>query len=354
MMRCPMEEKKEALEGKPSGSKKIIIASAILGMILFLFGFAAFYLYALDKPAAKGKVQVTIPKEATGRDIADLLEQKGVIKSSATLRLFMRVLGDGKRLQSGTYTLHQGLSVKEAIEELKSGKADTVSITVPEGYTVHQIAELLKQQGVVCADTFEQEAATYGPLPYQYGPVAAMIKAEGFLFPDTYQITKEATARQILDMMYKHTDQVLTKEMRDQAAAKGLTLHDLFTLASMVEREAKFKEDQVPIASVMLKRIQVGMPLQIDATVQYVLGSPKAELTIADTKIQSPYNTYVNPGLPPGPIGAPGLSALKAVLAAQPGEYLYYVAKEDGHHVFTKTYDDHQTQTEQIYGYAAK
>lgn len=118
----------------------------------------------------------------------------------------------------------------------------------------------------------------------------------------------------------------------------------------MVEREARFKEDQVPIASVMLKRLEIGMPLQIDATIQYALGSQKEELTIADTKIDSPYNTYIHNGLPPGPIGAPGLDAIEAVLAAEPGEYLYYVAQADGHHVFTKSYEEHQAETESIYG----
>lgn len=129
-----------------------------------------------------------------------------------------------------------------------------------------------------------------------------------------------------------------------------MTLHDLLTLASMVEREARFKEDQVPIASVMLKRLQLGMPLQIDATIQYALGSQKEELTLADIRIDSPYNTYTHKGLPPGPIGSPGMDAILAVLDAEPGEYLYYVAQPDGHHVFTKTYEEHQAETANIYG----
>lgn len=223
-------------------------------------------------------------------------------------------------------------------------------VTVPEGSTVHQIAQLLAQAGIEGAADFEAEAATYGPLKYQYGPVAVPIKAEGFLFADTYSIPKEYTARQILDLMYRHTDEMLTPDIRKRAEAKHMTLHDLFTIASMVEREARFPEDQVPIASVMLKRLSIGMPLQIDATIQYALGEQKAELTIADTRIDSPYNTYTHPGLPPGPIGSPGLPAIEAVLAAEPGDYLYYVAQADGHHVFTRSYEEHQQETENIYG----
>lgn len=118
----------------------------------------------------------------------------------------------------------------------------------------------------------------------------------------------------------------------------------------MVEREAKFKEDQVPIASVILKRLEVGMPLRSTRPSSTPLvRAQKEEITVADTKIDSPYNTYIHPGLPPGPIN-PGMEAIRAVLKAQPGEYLYYVAKEDGHHVFTKTYDEHRAETETIYG----
>ena len=118
----------------------------------------------------------------------------------------------------------------------------------------------------------------------------------------------------------------------------------------MVEREARFKEDQVPIASVMLARLEKGMPLQIDATVQYALGENKAELSIGDTKVDSPYNTYLYPGLPPGPIASPGIDAVEAVLTAVPGDYLYYVAKSDGHHVFTKTFEEHEAAIREIYG----
>ena len=118
----------------------------------------------------------------------------------------------------------------------------------------------------------------------------------------------------------------------------------------MVEREAKVKEDQVKIASVILSRLEKQMPLQIDATVQYALGSRKEELTVADTKIDSPYNTYLRMGLPPGPIGSPGMDAIKAVLAAQPGEYLYYVAEKNGRHVFTKTLEEHEAEIARIYG----
>lgn len=328
--------------------KKAGLAS--LGIVIFLAMAGGVYFYAFDRVGLHGTAMVYVPKDATGKDIADALESKGVIRSGRLFRFYARIAGSSNVLQSGTYKMKQGLTVKEAMEALRSGKTESVMVTVPEGYTVHQIALLLKQAGVPAADKFEREAASYAPLPYQYGPIAVPVKAEGFLFPDTYHIPLEYSAKQICDIMYQRTDKMLTPDIRRKAEEKYLTLHDLMTLASMVEREAKFKEDQVPIASVMLKRLAVGMPLQIDATIQYALGNPKEDLTIADTKIDSPYNTYTHQGLPPGPIGSPGLDAIEAVLAAQPGEYLYYVAQADGHHVFTRSYEEHQTETENIYG----
>lgn len=341
-----MEEKKEEVSSR--GIWKPVAAA--LGSLVFLAAAGGAYFYAFDRPSGAGKVKLQVAKAATGHDIANLLEEKGVIRSASLFNVYARLTGEGNQLQSGDYHLEKGLTVKEAILALKSGRVDAAEVTVPEGYTVRQIAGLLYAAGIDGAEDFAAEAASYGPLPYQYGPVAAPIKGEGFLFADTYSIPLDYSARQICDLMYKHTDEMLTKDMRDQAAKKNLSLHSLFTLASMVEREARFKEDQVPIASVMLKRLALGMPLQIDATIQYALGAQKEELTLADTKIDSPYNTYTHPGLPPGPIGAPGLDALKAVLAAEPGEYIYYVAETDGHHVFTKTLEEHQAETERIYG----
>jgi UPF0755 protein len=275
--RCNLEDKKTEDTGETERTlfprmedrRKWSALGGILFVLILLM--AGVYFYAFDRVGLHGTAMVDVPRNSTGRDIADTLEKKGVIRSSTLFRLYSRILGSGKSLQSGTYKMKQGMTVKEAMTKLRSGMTESVFVTVPEGYTVHQIAALLDEAGVKGADDFEGEAASYGPLKYQYGPLPVSVKAEGFLFPDTYNIPKEYTARQICDMMYKRTDDMLTPEIRKKAQAKHLTLHALITLASMVEREARFKEDQEPIASVMLKRLSIGMPLQIDATIQYAL-----------------------------------------------------------------------------------
>jgi UPF0755 protein len=333
------------------GALPVVQKAVLAAVIVLIVGLAVpFYLYAVDSPSLHGKVTVTIPKNATARDIGDILENRGVISNSRIFAIAVSCQHLENRLHSGEYRIDQGLSVARAIGELQEHKQVAAEVTIPEGYTVHQMAALFKKAGIAGADQFEETARTYGPLKYQYGPEPVKVKGEGFLFPDTYKIPVTYTAKQICDMMYRRTDEVLTSEIRKQAAQKNLTLHDLMTIASMVEKEARFKEDQQPIASVILTRLDQGMPLQIDATIQYILGAPKENLSHADTQIQSPYNTYTRSGLPPGPIGAPGLDAIKAVLAATPGEYLYYVARPDGHHVFSKTLMDHEAAIQAIYG----
>lgn len=330
-------------------SKRKYIFTALLAAVLFAAGLFS-YFYSFDHSPVDGTVTVEIPKKATGREIGEILEEKGVIRSSEIFRFMLFATGNRNTLQSGYYKMNRGSTISEAIGDLKKGREEMARITVPEGFTADQIAETLKKESMDCYADFLHEVETYAPFPYMYGPEAAKVKGEGFLFADTYEVPKSYTARQVADMMYRRTDEMLTPELRKQAADKKMSLHGLITIASMVEREAKVKEDQVKIASVILSRLEKQMPLQIDATVQYALGSRKEELTVADTKIDSPYNTYLRMGLPPGPIGSPGMDAIKAVLAAQPGEYLYYVAEKNGRHVFTKTLEEHEAEIARIYG----
>lgn len=334
----------------PARTRALWLLAAALLLLLVAAAGAGEYMYRTDRSSSAGTVVIDIPPNATGGEIAGILEERGVVKSAAAFRAALVLSGAGDKLQTGHYRLPLNLTMEEIIEALQKGSTDFVTVTFPEGSTVAQMQGILSRAGLPGADHFEEEAASYGPLTYMYGPEPADVKGEGFLFADTYDIPVNYSARQICDLMYKRTDAVLDEEVRRRAAEKGMSLHDLMTIASMVEREARFREDQEPIASVMLKRLAVGMPLQIDATVQYALGAVKPQLTNRDLQIPSPYNTYLRTGLPPGPIGAPGRDAIEAVLRAEPGEYLYYVAKEDGHHVFTKTYEDHNAQIGEIYG----
>lgn len=325
-----------------------LVCALLIGLIAL--GGIWQYLFAVRRGPQDGTVVLRVEPNMTGQEIGELLEKEGVVESARMFRLALRLNREERSMKSGTYRLSRGLTVEEAMAELQKGTVAFKTVTFPEGSTVRQMEAILRRAGLAGGEHFLEEAAVYAPLPYMKGPEPAAVAGEGFLFADTYDIPESFTARQICDLMYRRTDAVLDEDVRRRAEEKGLTLHEVVTIASLVEREARFREDQVPIASVILARLDRDMPIQIDASVQYALGETKPELTTADLEVPSPYNTYRRTGLPPGPIAAPGRAAILAVLDAQPGEYLYYVADRDGRHVFERTYEDHLRAIREIYG----
>lgn len=256
------------------------------------------------------------------------------------------------KLQAGKYEIEAGKSNSEIIDILARGQVKTVSFTVPEGYTVNKIAAKLAAEGLGNAEKFKEAARNYTPYKYmETNNPDVIYKAEGFIYPSTYLFTDGMTEKDMLATMVKEFNTQINHEKIGDAAEKAdMQLRDIVTIASMVELEAVFKEEQPRIAGVFLRRLQIYMPIQSDTTIQYILGAQKEEITFADTEIQNPYNTYVNAGLPPGPIGSPSLDAIKAVLNPEQTDYLYFVADKDGHHRFTRTYEEHLQEIENIHG----
>ena len=190
-------------------------------------------------------------------------------------------------------------------------------------------------------EEFLKLAEDYAPFEYMHKHKDTFFAAEGFLFPDTYTVESDVEIEEILSLMANTFDEKLTASMRAQAAKMDLSIYDLITLASLVEREVRFPEDRAIVAQVLLKRLKMNMPLQTDATLQYLMDAPKEEVSIADTQIDSPYNTYQHVGLPPGPIANPGMAAIEAVLYPADTDYLYFVADRSGHNHYAHTYEEH-------------
>ena len=253
-------------------------------------------------------------------------------------------------MQQGYYQIPQNASLRQVISLLQKGKVQSIKVTIPEGYTIQQIAAELEKDGLGPKEAFLEVAKTYVPYQYMYGPAQVDYRVEGFLFPSTYEIPVGSTPQEILKRMAGEMNKQLTPAIREQIAAKHMTIFEFITLASLVEKEALFDEDRPIIAAVFLKRLQIGMPLQSCASIQYILGYPKSHLSIEDTQIPSPYNTYIHAGLPPGPIANPGMKSMEAVLNAPSTDYLFFVADKEGHHHFTKTYAEHLKVVESIYG----
>lgn len=293
--------------------------------------------------AVQGNRLIKVEPGMTTADIAHLLHEKQLVKHPDVFRMEARFKGLATKLQAGMYQIEGGMSNGQIVQVLASGNIEFVHFTVPEGYTVLKTAHKLEAEGLGSAAKFMEASKNYAPYDYmQTDDPNVVFKAEGFIYPATYDFPLGYSEEQMLAVMVKQFD-IEAKEsgIAAEAARQGRTLRDVVNIAAMVEQEAVFAEEKPRIAGVFLKRLEIGMPIQSDTTIQYILGSQKEIITFKDTEIQNPYNTYQNMGLPPGPIASPSLSAMQAVLKPESHDYLYFVAERDGHHRFTKTYDEH-------------
>lgn len=311
-----------------------------------------YFLFSLQGVNAKSGAQkvVVIPSNTSTQKIGDILQEEGLIKNGFTFTLYAKITGKASKLKAGKYQFTYGQSVGDIMNQIAEGKIfkDSFTLVIPEGFTVEQIAERLDTNGIVKKKDFLNEV-DHGNFSYDFVqaiPADPKIKhrLEGYLFPDTYEVEKGATAHEIIDMLLKRHKEIWQPEWDKKIESLNLTRHKFLTLASIVEREVKVKKEQSIVAGVYLNRLKIDMPLQADATIQYVFKDQKERITYDDLEINDPYNTYVIPGLPPGPISNPGKAAMEAMLNPQKNNYLYYVTKKDGtgEHYFAETFKQHQ------------
>lgn len=326
---------------------------AIGGIAIFVLAMAGFYLaFGSSHPranvSADQKIYVRVTPGMTVRSLGEKLTSLGVIDSS--LHFWWRAKFDGyaNQFKAGMYAFEPGMDEDVVLTKLVAGETTSVKFTIPEGFGIKEIAKRLADEGLVNEKDFLERAKDFSPYDYMKKEKDVRYAAEGFLFPDTYELHDEVNADAIMKMMAEDFDTRLTQNMRARAAEMNLSIHDLITLASLVEKEARFDEDRPIIAQVFLKRLAVGMPLQSDTTLQYLLDAPKEDVSISDTKIDSPYNTYQIQGLPPGPIASPGMKAIEAVLHPSDTDYLYFVADRSGHNHYSNTYAEHLAAVDRV------
>ncbi len=290
-----------------------------------------------DAPAT-----VVVEEGDTFTSVADKLEEAGVISSPTLFKLRASIRGEATQIKPGEYQFEPGESGGEILGKLSSGdSASSFAITIPEGLTLSQTAQEVAEQSSVPVEEFEAAARETG-YGYPFLDDPNIQTTEGFLFPKKYEFEKDADASQIVDRLLKqHLVETRDLDFDGAKARTGFTEYELITVASLIEEEAANPEERPLIASVIYNRTRVGMPLQVDATIQYILGKPKEELKFSDLEIDSPYNTYENPGLPPGPIASPSRDSIRAALEPARTGYLYYVLEANGkEHFFTGDYDE--------------
>lgn len=330
--------------------------------LLFLTVFTLFFVthtFFLSKnySSFKDPVVVKITKGDNLRSAASKLESGQVIFNKYIFIALGRLLGKQDHVIPGEYRFNNGLTYLNVLNTVTDPQIiRTVTVTIPEGLNIRQIGRLLQRQIGLDSARFVEESKNDSIIKL-LGLDSGVVNLEGFLFPDTYQFffTGANREKDVISIMAAQFRRKITPEIREEMKQKNLTLNQLITMASIIEGETRFEPEKKTISGVYYNRLKNGMRLQADPTVQYVLpGGPKNRLLYSDLKFPSPYNTYLNKGLPPGPINNPGLSSILASLQPEDNKYLYFVAKGDGSHYFAENYEGHKKNIELYQQYLKK
>jgi UPF0755 protein len=320
---------------------KVLIAVAVMGA-----AFIVFVVSDVTRPtgAAGDPVRVTVEEGDAFGTVLARLQREGLVRRGWTFTFFARVLGHDRDIRRGTYEFVPGTPPVDILRALVRGDVLSIKVTVPEGFTSWQIATVFEPAGV---DSLAMTAQIRNPelIAALRVPVASL---EGYLFPDTYRVPFGSGADDVVGQMLHRFSEAWTPEYDRRAAEIGLTRHQVLTLASIVEAEARAGDERPRVSAVYHNRLARGMRLEADPTVAYAMGGFRGRLYYKDLKIDSPYNTYLHAGLPPGPICSPGAESIKSALYPDPDEKaLYFVARGDGRHVFSVTLKEHNAAVQE-------
>ncbi len=293
-------------------------------------------------------VLVSIPPGASANEIGRLLARRHLVRSVFGFAYAARAAGLTDKMKAGRYELSPAMPPRQMAALLALGQTAQDVVTLPEGFTVAQIAARLADRRMADEKKFLRLAKTQGRTFEADGFRPPNDNLEGYLFPDTYQIPREASERVIVTQMLRNFARRVLQPHRAEIAAYPGGLPALITLASLIEREARIPADRPKVAAALSNRLKRGMRLECDATIEYALPSHKSRLLYADLRVDSPYNTYLHAGLPPTPIASPGLSSIKAALHPEKADFLFYVARPDGSHVFSRTLAEHNRAVAQV------
>lgn len=342
-----MENKEEKREEKTEGySKKAYIIAGVLGLIGLT---VAIVIYQLFIPASWHHVnkEIIIPAGTTPSGVAEIMYENGLIRNKEVFLSYIILTGTDRKIQAGLYEFSPTYSLHRIAKMLKENRGiKLIKITIPEGFSIKKISALLQHHGLVRQKDF---------VSYMEGPVKEEMaeefeflaeipvnSIEGYLYPETYLFAKGVSKEKIVRALIRQFEVNILEIWEKRPPYHPFSLHETLTLASMIEKEARVKEEMKRISSVFHNRLQKGMQLASDPTVLYALGEPdKRRVLYKDLEVDSPYNTYRYKGLPPGPIASPGIKAFYAAIYPEKTPYMFFVANHDGTHTFTETYEEH-------------
>jgi len=291
--------------------KGIFVFSLLLFSLMFLFLWGIF----LPKEKISGPKIFSVEKGQGLFEIGENLEKERLVKSKFFFDFYVILIGKQRNLQAGKYLLSPSMNVPQIVQKIISGDIAKMKVTIPEGFTVKEIEEML---GI--------------KLPEE--------KLEGYLFPDTYYFPIDVSGEEIVRIMRKNFEKKISP-YKEEIEKSGKSLQEIITMASLLEKEVKTKEEKEIVAGILWKRLKAGIPLQVDATITYITGKKTTKISFEDLQIDSPYNTYKYKGLPPGPICNPGLESILAALYPKDSDYWYYLSTPEGKTLFFKTLEEH-------------
>lgn len=320
----------------------------IIGVISIIVVLISVFIFTQMGPYDKNNkkdIVVEIPQGATTSTISDILYKNKLIKNKTIFKISVKLSDQAQHFKAGKYLFNQTYSNKEIINDISSGKIynDGIKITIPEGSTSREIVSILVGKNLGNEESYENLISNPEEFydKFKFLKEEDITSLEGFLYPSTYYFDENSSEKEVLSAMLNQFDKVYTDKLIDRQKELKMTTEQVINLASIVEKEAVLDEDRPIIASVFYNRLRIGMPLQSDATIQYIFKERKKIVTYKDLEIDSPYNSYKNKGLPPTPIASPGIESIQATLYPEKTEYLYFVAKMDGGNNYSTNYEDH-------------
>lgn len=325
-------------------TQKLITVTSVLFLILCSGFFVWQEVYVPKTPnSTESKIFSVVKGEGT-KEISANLREQGFIKSATAFRLYTMTFGIAGKLQAGNYLLSPSMSMPEIAGKFASGDVVKETITIIEGWNLRDISFYLEEKGIaygadffVAADPFEDKSEDFDFLKSK----PEGMSLEGFLFPDTYLIIKGETSQEIINKILKNFGQKLTPELREEIENQDKTIFEIITMASLIEKEVRTLEDKKLVSGILWKRLESKMPLQVDATISYITQKKTTRISIEETKIDSPYNTYKYQGLPVGPISNPGLDSIVAALNPEGSQYWYYLSTPEGETIWSRTLEEH-------------
>jgi UPF0755 protein len=322
--------------------KKIIFISCFLLLVLGFFVWHEIYLPA--SPLNSQTRVFSVKKGEGTKEISVNLKKEGLIKDATFFRLYALTIQAAGKLQAGDYSLSPSMSVAEIVKKFVSGDVIRQKVTLVEGWDIKDMADYFEKQNLFSAEDFMASVGTAENWSRDFDFLEDKPKnldLEGYLFPDTYEIEATETPEDLVRMTLENFGQKLTAELRQEIKSQDKTIFEIVTMASLIEKEVKTQEDKKLVSGILWKRLAGSVPLQVDATISYITGKNTTRVSIDETKIDSPYNTYKYRGLPLGPICSPGLESILAALYPQDSPYWYYLSTPDGETIFSKTLEEH-------------